>query len=165
MPNPVLIFAIFFLPLVQSSCTSEPRCRCIQKNSYADCTGLGLFYLPTFSNSVKVVDLSWNRISVLRNGHFPKGMKYLNISNNPFRSVSRNVFSKLSHLQSLNMRNISMDINDLPQDLFQGLHNMKYLDIKQNSKLKEHYPDNLLSVLLNLKRYSSTGCNMALDDL
>lgn len=84
----------------------------------------------------RILELSMQNITNLEPNSFEEViyLKKLIIKSSNLRLVNRLAFKGLVHLESLNLRNNSLELVDssLPSDCFKYLVNLKYLDLSQN---------------------------------
>ncbi|XP_022654592.1 chaoptin-like isoform X2 [Varroa destructor] len=113
------------------------------------------------STTLKILDVSKNRIRMVAEGSLPFGhLQVLNLADNSISSVPVNVFSKLSNLLELNLAHNrlvklpaevirplkSLEVLNLMHNALEGYFNanqflsLKRLDLRLNYKLKDEIP-------------------------
>jgi len=124
-------------------CSLDKRCTCHQLPNggiRADCSGKGLFYVPSFNGNVLVINLNHNNIRTFKeNASFPKSLLVLSLSHNLLDNFSNDPFHGLFHLKSLDLSNNKLKYHPTVcvKGLFRDLTNLQTLNIKRNANFED----------------------------
>ncbi|KAJ8302148.1 hypothetical protein KUTeg_021135 [Tegillarca granosa] len=103
---------------------------------FADCSRLNLKVVPSFNRNVLKIDLSHNEITEVSANIFPIDIEYIDVSFNKINRFQNGSFNGLSKLRTLLLQANKLHLNDeiYFTGLFQGLKQLTFLNIKNNSK-------------------------------
>lgn len=97
-----------------------------------NCSGLALRSVPSSSlhSLVKILDLSYNLITVIERADFCCHHTQLILSHNSIEKIDNGAFSRLHQLLGLNLS--SNALRGVTERMFQGLRKLSVLDLRHN---------------------------------
>ncbi|XP_052085882.1 toll-like receptor 4 [Mytilus californianus] len=146
--------------LINKSISSKCKTTRTVNDVSTDCHGRGFRYVPrNIPNDTTYLDLSDNELSVIFNFAFSslKNVSSLKLLSAQISVIESKAFSGLVKLISLDLRNNTLDIHSLPENVFDSSSFLRILDLSQNNF--RHYPEKVLEKLSNLERLSINGIN------
>ncbi|XP_063407074.1 toll-like receptor 4 [Mytilus trossulus] len=158
--NVLRIFYLVLFFLINKSLSSKCTTTRTGNDVFTDCHGRGFRYVPRdVPNDTTCLDLSDNELSVISNFTFSR-LQYvssLKLSSAQISVIESKAFSGLVELTSLNLRNNTLDIHSLLENVFNSLPFLRILDLSQNNF--HQYPEKVLENLSNLEILSINGIN------
>ncbi|VDH90554.1 G protein-coupled receptor 125 [Mytilus galloprovincialis] len=158
--NVLRIFYLVLFFLINKSLSSKCTTTRTGNDVFTDCHGRGFRYVPrNVPNDTTCLDLSDNELSVISNFAFFR-LKYvssLKLSSAQISVIESKAFSGLVKLTSLDLRNNTLDIHSLLENVFNSLPFLRILDLSQNNF--HQYPEKVLENLSDLERLSINGIN------
>lgn len=152
----IVTLFILFISAVYCTTVCEENCHClvIKNELHIDCSKTNLTFVPRFPTNVSYLNLQNNFIDTLENGAFHNlgNLISLDLTSNKLQIIERNAFVGLENLQRLDLQNNKFSYkNFFPQDVFEPLKSLVYLNVKFENNDLENFPTRLIEALHTLE--------------